>query len=68
MHELKIEKRTDTHTRVVLDGNDITGTCIGYSLEENSGSPQIVTLKLICDQVVFDTNAADLRIEMHPKD
>ena len=41
--------------KVVLDGKDVTGSCTGYSISDDGGTPSL-TIGLLCESVEIDAD------------
>ena len=67
MHAVKIETDEDGHTRLLLDGQDISKRCLRFRLEQEGGEAPELNLCLLCDSIEFaEQSEIDVKTETAP--
>lgn len=61
MHKVSIKSDENGHTKILVDGVDVSARCCRIKLEQNGGEFPQVTLTFVCDEAKVEAKSTDVK-------
>lgn len=62
MHEVSIRSDENGRTKVLVDGVDVSSTCLGFNVNQVGGDFPQITLTFECSNLCMEAEQANLKI------
>ena len=63
MHKVSIKSDENGNTRLILDGQDISSGCFGFSMQKNGGEFPTITITLSCKDLEVELEKAKVEVD-----